>query len=143
LDCFLIIFFIDTFRPFVYFRLWQSPMTITYIFSHILFKNFILWHLLNFPIAIKLFSDFLQDINIFKFWENCTQIHCPCHLINNSIRPFVHSQFDLQNKQSCLPCNMQNGIQFRKSNGRDNGFEYNFLKIWRYLYLVKNQRIIL
>ena len=44
---------------------------------------------------------------------------------------------------SYFPYDKQNGTWSRKSNGKDNEFDYNFLKICRYLNFVKNQKIIL
>ena len=38
---------------------------------------------------------------------------------------------------SYFPYDSQNGNWFSKNNGKDNKFEYNFLKICRYLNLVK------
>jgi hypothetical protein len=56
----------------------------------------------------------------------------PSHRLLN--RPFVHFRFDLKIirfytpfYQSYFPCDRHNGTPSRKSNEKDNKFEYNFL----------------
>jgi hypothetical protein len=53
-------------------------------------------------------------------------------------------RFYKNNYKSYFPYDVQNDTRSSKSNGKHNGFGYNFLIIYIYLNLVKkNQRIIL
>ena len=59
-------------------------------------------------------------------------------------KPFAHSRFYYKIIHfHTLLNDGQNGTRSRKSNGKDNECEYNFLIICKYLNLVKNKRIIL
>jgi hypothetical protein len=56
----------------------QSSMKITYIFYRNRFR-FVMLQLVNFLLAVRWSSDFLQSSNtcIYKLWENCTEICWP------------------------------------------------------------------